>query len=170
VRPITVYLDTNVVSRLVDLRITDERARAYAVLADAPQLRFVTSDKARDEVRRATSQTRTAVLQLLVSFLEKVQSRTLEHSGAFGEGAFGEGAFGEGWTDPVYQKLKGVFDAADAAHITHAVHSQCDYFLTLDERTILNRVEQHRDLVKEACGQMQFVTPERLVAELPQAP
>jgi predicted nucleic acid-binding protein len=170
VDPIRVYLDTNVVSRLVDLRISADRARAYEILSNLPDVRFVTSEKAREEVRRATGQQKTAVLQLLVSFLDKVQTSTLEHSGAYGEGAYGEGPYGGGWTDPVYQTLRVIFDPADAAHITHAVRSKCDYFLTLDQRTILDRVEQSETAVKEACGSLRFVTPEQLVQHLQAAP
>jgi hypothetical protein len=96
--------------------------------------------------------------------------RTLEHSGAYGEGAYGEGPYSGGWTDPIYQALKAVFDPADAAHIAHAVHSNCEYFLTLDQKTILDRVKKHAAAVKDACGGLRFVTPEQLVQELRLSP
>jgi hypothetical protein len=151
---------------MIDMRITQERADAYAKLADAPNVRFVTSEKARDEVRRATSQQRSAILQLLVAFIEKVEGRRLEYTTGYGEGAYGAGPYGGSWTDPLFAQLKSIFDADDAEHIAQAVHSHCDFFLTLDERTILDRVRQHRDVVHSLCGAMQFVTPETLVSEL----
>jgi predicted nucleic acid-binding protein len=166
-RATRVYLDTNIPSRWVDLDITQARADAYAALADmANDVRFVTSERAVHEVRKATNQKKSAVLQFFVSFIQKVENRTLEYSSAYGEGAYGEGPFGGTWTDPVYKPLKSIFDPADAAHIAHAVHARCDFFLTLDERTILNRVRAHSDAVRAACGAMQFVTPEQLVSEL----
>ena len=151
---------------MVDMRINQERADAYAKLADAPNIRFVTSEKASEEVRRATSQQRSAVLQLLVAFIEKVEGKRLEYARAYGEGAYGAGLYGGAWTDPLFAQLKSIFDTDDAEHVAQAVHADCDFFLTLDERTILDRVARHRDVVDGVCGGMRFATPEGLANEL----
>jgi hypothetical protein len=77
IRDVKIYLDTNIVSRLTDLRVSDATAAAYASLAETQDLTFVTSEKSRQEVRRTTNATKNAVLQLLVSFLDKVASQTV---------------------------------------------------------------------------------------------
>ena len=132
---IKVYLDTNIVSRLSDVRVTPATADAYAALADMQVVEFVTSEKSRQEVRQATNPTRNAVLQLLVSFIDKVSAQTIRLSGAVGGAPIGATPLGGDWTDPLYERLTATFDPDDAEHIVHAVRGGCDYFLTLDEES-----------------------------------
>lgn len=161
-----IYLDTNIVSRLVDFRVTQATADAYAALADMDGLQFVTSEKARAEVRQTTNRQKNAVLQLLVSFIEKVQHQTVEYSAAYGDAPIGDAPYGDGWTDPLFTQLRAIFDTDDAHHILDAVRSGCQFFLTLDKNTILDRVAAHRAAVTASCGALQFVAPQQLVAQL----
>ena len=58
-----IYIDTNIISRLADLRFKSSTAAAYAALAELPDLQWVTSEKARDEILGARDEKRRAALQ-----------------------------------------------------------------------------------------------------------
>jgi hypothetical protein len=70
------------------------------------------------------------------------------------------------WIDPLLAELQKIFDADDAEHITLAVRSSCDYFLTLDEKTILSRVRSYSDRLNVLWGEIEFVNPEQLAKRL----
>ncbi|GAB4273925.1 MAG: hypothetical protein Kow00111_27650 [Thermincola ferriacetica] len=65
--------------------------------------------------------------------------------------------------EPLFTELKQVFDIHDAEHIFQAVKGKCDYFLTLDYKTILNRVTSHQNQLAIICKEMKFVDPVKLL-------
>ncbi len=65
-----------------------------------------------------------------------------------------------------YSQLCEIFDRDDAEHVFSAVKSNCDYFLTLDRKTILDRVPTNRDALARVCGGLRFVSPSELLAEV----
>jgi hypothetical protein len=149
--------------------VTQATADAYAALAALRRsglIQFVTSEKSYQEVRRATNQNTSAVLQFLVSAFDEVAPQTIRLSGTIGGAPLGSTPLGGDWTDLLYEQLKSIFDSDDAEHIVHAVRADCDYFLTLDVKTILKRVSASQDAVAAACGKLKFVSPEDLVADL----
>jgi hypothetical protein len=87
-------------------------------------------------------------------------------SGAIGGAPLGATPIGGDWTDPLYEQLSSIFDPDDAEHIVHAVREDCDYFLTLDEESILKRARAHTSAVTALCRKLKFVSPQDLAVEL----
>jgi hypothetical protein len=158
-----VYLDTCVLSVIADdQKITLREAKALAQLAERDDLEFATSLKALDEILRTPDEKRRAILRFIFALMDKVHFHVLEFDGTFGGSAFSEGTFADDWKDPTLSQLQTIFDRPDAEHITHAINNRCDFFLTLDTRTILQRVQAHRDTVSKICGALEFASPESL--------
>ncbi len=161
-----VYLDTNILSRIPDLRITEATADAYAELAGFGTIQLVTSEKTRAEILGTKNRRRSGVLQLLVALIEKVPIQVVYYSDTIGEAPIGVTPIGGDWTDPLYDALCNVFDAADAEHIVQAARAQCAYFLTLDETSILSRARAQHAAVANLCPGLSFVSPEEIVVAL----
>ncbi|MCA9369358.1 hypothetical protein KC721_03595 [Candidatus Woesebacteria bacterium] len=60
--------------------------------------------------------------------------------------------------DPLLSKLKQIFDCPDAKHIFHAYKSDCAYFLTLDEKSILRRYDKN-EVVMNAISPLVITRP-----------
>ena len=81
--PVSVYLDTCVLSRILDVRLKEATALAYAEIVNS-SVQLVASDKARTEVLKTANPARNSLLQFLVGLVQKVPLRTLHLSGAIG--------------------------------------------------------------------------------------
>lgn len=81
----------------------------------------------------------------------------------FGEATFGGSAIRE---DPLFTNLKQIFDKDDAEHIFQAIRHNLDYFLTLDRKTILNRVGEREGQLEKLNLEIRFVSPKELIQEL----
>jgi hypothetical protein len=161
-----VYLDTSILSRIPDLRISAATATAYAELALLGGIRLVTSEKTRAEILKTGNPHRRGVLQLLLALVEKVPYEVVHCSGAIGAAPIGATPIGGDWTDPLYEGLKSIFDPDDAEHIVQAMRAQCAFFLTLDEASILSRSRAQALRLSRLCPALRFVSPENLVAAL----
>lgn len=162
-----VYIDTNIISRIIDQQVSDDIAAAYEQLAEAIDIEWLTSEVTDQELRNTTNKKKRAMLRAARRIAEKVKYIDLHTGGRFilGGATLGEVAVGALTEDhPLYIKLKQIFDPADAAHITQAVLSKCDYFLTLDKKTILSRVAQNSTVVGSLCGKLCFGDPIALCA------
>lgn len=163
---VVVYLDTNIFSRVTDLKIPEETAIAYRQLAEMPEISLVTSAKTRQEMERTPNEVRASMLLFLFSLFVKVPWKVAEYSGAINGAPLGMCALNSSWTHPALAKLMSIFDADDATHVFQASQAGCHYFLTLDERTILSRARGHEALLSSICPQLKFRSPAELVAEL----
>lgn len=168
--PVSVYLDTCVLSRIVDVRLKEATALAYAEIVKHGDVQLVTSHKTRTEVLRTASPVHKSLLQFLVALVQKVPLRTLHLSGAIGAAPVGAVPIGGSWTDPLLTQLRQIFDSDDAEHITLAVRAGCRFFLTLDNATILSRAQAHSEHLKALVGALQFVNPEQLATRLQSTP
>ena len=62
-------------------------------------------------------------------------------------------------TDPLFKSLKAILpDEDDARHVFQAAKNGVQYFLTVDERTIL----RHRQAVEQCC-ELKAVDPEQML-------
>lgn len=161
----TIYLDTNILSELHESDMAESIALALARLVEIEGINFVTSIKTKAEILRTPDKVKNAKLQIFYAFINKTPIRRIyiSHGGAIGTGAIGADALGGGgWDepDPLYVQLETIFEEDDAHHIFQAVVGNCDYFMTLDEKTILRRVARHLDDIQKLCGAMKFVSPE----------
>jgi len=161
---VTIYLDTNILSRIPDLRVSESTASALSALVNLGGIKFVTSQKTRNEILRTKNASRGSILQFIYALIEKVPMQTVYFSGCVGGAPLGATPLGGDWTDPLWADLKTIFDPDDAEHIVHAIRSNCDYFLTLDEKTILDRAKFNQDAVGKMSGRLKYVSPEELVA------
>ena len=159
----TVYLDTNILSRISDLRISKKTAHALERLAIIEGIRFVTSAKSREEILRTSNPHKNSVLQFLYALIQKIPLQIINYGAATGSGPTGAFPTGGDWTEPIYEELNQIFDPDDAEHIFQALQASCDYFMTLDRETILRRASGNPTEVKRICGKMEIVSPEDLV-------
>jgi predicted nucleic acid-binding protein len=146
---ITVYLDTNITSRLAKADMT-QPVRAALVniveLFSQGKLDLVTSDLSKKEIDKLNSLPNIDRdkwnLDVVVSLLKKVPF--VEDHKLLGFNSYWD-RFG-GYSNPIIEDdaisaaLRGIgLDRTDAHHLMVAIRAECDVFLTLDKRTILNR-------------------------------
>lgn len=140
---IKTYLDTNIFGRAIDGRIKNEEAAALRRIKGKPDINFYTSEKTRKEVANHPSQSKQDYLNFVIDFLDVIPEENFItfYSGALGSAPLGTTPFGGGGSseDPIYSSMKGIFEPDDAEQIFQAVKSDANYFLTLDEATILSR-------------------------------
>jgi hypothetical protein len=76
--------------------------------------------------------------------------------------------FGVAEEDKIFSKLKKIFKNGDELHIYNAIKADCEYFLTLDYRTILNKIKKCKvaEEMKEICPNLRFVDPKELLEKL----
>ena len=162
-----VYLDTSFISRVSDLRLEPEDAAAYPRIARFPGLALVTSTTIRDEISRTPDPKRRAMLQFLYSIFEEVPSYSPSVSAMIGGSMVGETMLGGGGSlNPLFASLLTIFERDDALHIFNACQAECDYFLTLDRSTILDRAAARTTVLRGLCPTLKIVSPRQLIAEL----
>lgn len=164
------YVDTCILSRIVDLRFSKKIGDAVNILCDIDNVEMVTSPKTLDEFMKATDDKKRTALKLLFKIISKLQKKeTLIYNPAtWGSGVWGEFVWGGGSNseDPDYTKIKKIFDIDDADHIYQAHKNNCDYFLTLDKKTILDRAKTYEKDLLSIPVKMKFVNPVDLVEKL----
>jgi len=158
-----VYLDTNIISRVTDLKLSEEAARAYRLLGENEKVQLVTSSKARQELEKTPNIIRNQILAFLSTLFAKVPDRITVVGSSWGSAPWGSTTWGGGWVDPTLQSLREIFKPDDAQHIFLAAKDNCDYFLTLDNRTILSRARANPNKIALLCGEMRFVSPEEIL-------
>jgi predicted nucleic acid-binding protein len=166
VKPQTVYLDVSILSRIPDLRVTEGTANALQAISRSGHYKFVTSQKSLQEILRTENAKRNAMLQFLFMLLEQVEFHTVYYSGCIGGAPIGATPIGGDGEDSLFTGLKGYFEPDDADHIVQAIRGKCDFFLTLDQKTILDRVVTHHEEISKLCGTLAFVSPEQLCARM----
>lgn len=167
---ILTYVDTCILSRIIDLRFTKETGVAVDKLCNIVEVDMVTSPKTLDEFMNVVDDKKRTALKLLFKIISKLQKKetTVYNPATWGSVMWGESVWGGGSNseDPNYTKIKKIFDADDADHIYQAHKNNCDYFLTLDRKTILNRAKKYeKDLLLIPIN-MKFVSPVDLVEKI----
>lgn len=76
--------------------------------------------------------------------------------------------FGTVVEDEVFSRLKKIFKNGDEVHIYNAIKSDCKYFLTLDYKTVLNKVKKDgvKMEIKEICPYLEFVDPKTFLKKI----
>lgn len=166
-----VYVDTCFLSEIVNQQLKDEDLKAVDALCDRDDIEFVTSKKTFDEFQKTGSESKRVAFKLLFKIIGKIPSQHLVNypSGALGTMMLGAGMLGGGGPgveNTLFTQLKTVFDDSDAEHIFLAASAMCDYFLTIDQRTILNRVTPNRDKLEELTPNLSYVRPKTLLEKL----
>lgn len=165
-----IYIDTNILSNLVGGidRLTEETGKALEKLASSNHT-FITSPVMEPEMKKSTKvQVKGSILFLYKIFggTKNLNPETYFATG-LGDALFGTVPFGGGETEnTVLTLLRQAFDPDDARHIFQALSSHADYFLTLDENSILKRYRSNYQNMKVFCKTMKIVNPVELVKEL----
>lgn len=167
-----IYLDTNVLSSIVGgiNRLSEETGLALQKLASSDN-EFITSPLMQQEMEKTPNeQVKGAILFIYKIFggAKNLNPETYFATG-LGDAMFGAVPFGGGETEnTVLSLLRQAFDADDARHIFQALSSHSNYFLTLDEASILKRYRNNYMNMKAFCdnGNLKIVNPEELVKDL----
>lgn len=159
-----VYLDTCVISRRGDWRLKASDATAMEGLSEfAGQIRYVSSHHLTNEVAQTRDPKTRGLLLLLAAVIEKVPWEVPEWSGGVGGSPVGLLGIHGSWVDPVYDGLRGIFEPPDAHHLFLAVRGGCDFFLTLDRESILDRSSGNEQRIADLCGKTRLVDPALLL-------
>lgn len=163
-RPVA-YLDTNIFSRKTDReRVSLHELQAIDRLAD--HFILVSSALAEKEIMNIPerySEDRDKVMEVFKGLARKVQWTIPEYAGTVNGAPLGATAVNANWVDPLYDALEKIFDADDAAHIFQASKAECDYFVTLDGRTILGRATHNKEFLLSLLPHLQFFSPFELL-------
>jgi len=163
-----IYFDTCILSRFTDLRISVRDAQSLPLLREIQGVQIVVSSKVKQELKEVPNPIRNPMLQFLYMCFQEIPDRILETPslGCYGSARYGSTMYGGGggWVHPALQGLREIFDSADAEHIFLAAEDGCDYFVTLDERSILSRVRANQRGVESLCGKMRFGSPAEVLA------
>ncbi len=167
-----IYLDTNVLSNIVGgiKRFSEDEGIALQKLASSDH-EFITSSLMQQEMEKTpNSQVKGAILFLYKIFggTKNLNPETYFATG-LGDAMFGTVPIGGGETEnTILSLLRQAFDPDDARHIFQALSSKSDYFLTLDEASILKRYRNNHMNMKVFCqnGNLKIVNPIELVKEL----
>ncbi len=159
-----VYLDTCVLSRLVDNGMSDDQLEALERIADDKNIDLVSSKKTLEEFETTSALRKKRNLKVLFKLVQKVFAppAVSHYSGLIGDTPIGVALMGGGsgsWEHPTYSRLKSVFDNDDAEHIYIAKEGGCDVFLTLDFRTIIRRYEQNHGQIDAVISPMRISDP-----------
>ena len=157
-----IYLDTCILSKLLQENIEDEQLVALDKISDNADANLVTSPKTLQEFCNTTNDKRRMALKVLFKIIGKVYAppHTREYSPLFGDAPWGV-PWGEGGTitEDLFIQLKNFFDHDDAEHIYAAKKAECDFFLTLDMRSIINRYKKNKDKIEEFLSPLEIVDP-----------
>lgn len=172
-KSLKIYLDTNIVSRANDFRINDKDAKALRLISEKigeNKVSLFTSKKAKKEIERTKPESKKNFLLFIYNMIEKIPNSNLIQvtSGAMGTSQLGTSAMSTGSSSEsfLFTQLKNIFDNDDAEHIFQAEKSNMDYFLTLDKKSIINRVSGNHDEFRKIGLNINLVLPSDLLEVL----
>lgn len=162
---IKVYVDACILSAISRLDWEDVDRDALDTLCDLDNIDLTTSRKSLDEFLNYKGRDLRVALKLIYKIINKTPSRpSLSYSGGWGSAPWGTMSWGGGSTQDIKRtKLREIFDLIDADHIYEASESNCQYFLTLDRKTILKRYSKRKTEVDSLIGNMRIVSPTDLL-------
>lgn len=165
-----IYVDNNILSSIIGNEFSDEVGMAMEKLA-LSDYEFVTSQVTRQEMEKSSSKKikGAALFMYRIFGREKFLNKETYFATGLGDAPFGTVPWGGGEVEnPALSILRQAFDSDDARHIFQALSSHSDYFLTLDENSILKRYRANHKNIKAFCtnGKMKIVNPVELIKEL----
>jgi len=167
---VKVYVDTCILSNLREDKLDENHLSALDKICDMNEVELVTSKKMLEEFLNTKDDKIRIALKVLYKIMAKIPYKSLltYQTSAFDMIGFDQGCFnGEVQEeDYLFTQLKQIFTEADAEHIFQAVKANCEFFLTVDYKTILKKVEQNRKRIENICPGTKFVDPPRLLMEL----
>jgi len=165
----SIYLDTNIISRRIDSNSTKVEIKALEEISiqySQNKVKLFTSIKAKEELEKINDENRKGMILFFYNLIRNIPySNYMLHKGSFGDDMFFGDIVLSGWSEEgqILKKLKKFFDIDDAEHIFQAEKSQIDYFLTLDKKTILNRIKNKPKQFQDIGLNIKIVSPIELI-------
>jgi predicted nucleic acid-binding protein len=168
---VKVYLDTNLIFDPIKIdNIEQGEVEALKTLSESQRVKFYVSEKVKKEIEKHKNPKKKNYLLFLYNLIQKVPEENIIKDVPFLFDAimFDEGVFDGNIKkeDPLFIKLKQIFDKEDAELIFQAEKNDLDYFSTLDKKTILNRLREKENQLKEINLKIKIVSPSQLIKEL----
>ena len=154
---IKVYLDTCVLSGLKNSKIDLNQLKALEQLCDREDIEFVSSEKMLDEFLQTQNNRTRMELRILYKLIDKLPSKNITETTTAFLSPMQPAAVERKL--PLYEKLENIFDSDDAEHIYYAIIGDCDYFLTLDNNTILSRIDDYKEELDVIDSNIAYVNP-----------
>lgn len=156
-----IYIDSNIISNILQEHISEDDFYTIGNLCEKDDITFVTSKKTREEYSNTKDQKKRVTLNLIYKIMNKIpyENLTVEIPATYGGVAYGEAYFGGVAIreDNLFTKLSRIFpDKADAIHIFQAIKSDCNYFLTLDRRSILTPAKHNKESLSKLAPNLTF--------------
>lgn len=166
-----IYLDTCVLSRITDLKFESDIANALEKICDSEKTELVTSDKTLEEFNNVKNDKKKTAFRLIYKLISKIQKKNpiiVTNSALFGDALFGSVPFGgdDSHVDELLIELNKFFDKDDSDHIYQAIKNDCDYFLTLDYKTIINRYKRNKTEIDSLLSKTKIVDPIDLESQI----
>ncbi len=167
---ISVYIDTCVVRETYKGTINDKDFQALTELTEIDFITFIVSDVMKEELGQIKDDKQRASLAVLYKIFRKCKRYATEYSvmpGAYSRTPYGRRSSAH---DPLYISVKKIFTQKDKdpEHIFQAIKNECDYYLTVDYKTILKKAETHEEELTSLFPNIKFVSPSSLLTVLMQ--
>ncbi len=165
-----IYIDNNILSAIIGNEFSDADGEAMLKLALSDH-EFTTSQITKQEMEKAIlPKIKGAALFIYKIFGgEKFLNKETYFATGLGDAPLGTVPLGGGEVENTsLSLLRQAFEPDDARHIFQALSNHSDFFLTLDEKSILKRYRANHMNMKSFCtnGKMKIVNPKELVMEL----
>jgi predicted nucleic acid-binding protein len=165
-----IYLDSNLISdpsKTKNFKESEREAlKKLKNLERQRKIEFYTSEKTKKEIEKHENVNKRKYLKDIYSLIQHIPEKNIIKSAILNEIMFNEATFNGRAEDQLFTELKQIFDQDDAEHIFQAEKNNLDYFLTLDKKTILNRIKQNANRFKKLNLKIHIVSPTQLVQEL----
>ncbi|MDB5260549.1 MAG: hypothetical protein JWN37_780 [Candidatus Nomurabacteria bacterium] len=156
---IRIYIDTNIFGRAIDGKMDQTNTESIERIVSKKNISLYTSEKTRQEIKNNPNKGAQSYLQFIVNLVTVIPEEHFikETSVSIGEATLGSVTIGGTTTqeDKTFTQLSVIFQQDDAEHIFQAIKSNAQYFITLDQKTIINK----RDEYNKLGYQTRLVTP-----------
>lgn len=162
-----IYIDSNFIIDPAKIKnFTEEVRRAIKIIKSRKDIFpkcFYTSEKTKEEIEKHKNPTKREALLEEYDIIGKIPSENIIRftSASFNVVTFNAATFNGSCSveNPLFTKLKTIFDKPDDEHIFQAEKSNMDFFLTLDGRTIIDRIKKKPDEFRKIGLRVNIVSP-----------
>jgi hypothetical protein len=169
-KSIKVYIDNCVFSKLLRDTIDDkEQLKALEKIYDCDYINLVVSEEILKEFVKTKEDSIRIALKLFYKLIKNVDTvNIIRFEGGWSFPWKFPRTFGTEVKDKNFLKLKKIFKNGDEVHIYNAIKADCKYFLTLDYKTVLNKIKKDevKMKIKEISPDLEFVDPKKLLKRI----
>lgn len=157
-------MDTCIFSNLIQQKIKSEDLKALEKISGYNNVEFVTSPVTLEEFNDTSQNSIRTALKVFYKIINKISNvNFINFKGGFSLPFRFPTKFGKAEEDELYKKIKKIFKKKDINHIFNAIKDNCDFFLTLDYKSILKKTENNRGFIQKTCPNLKFADPKTLL-------